>query len=251
MTHEAIRPTSTERKLATVAEVPTDVQLGSTATEHESGERAPVSKQRDAGVLRKLKASDWLALLAIAMSLYATRLTWRTAEDSASSQSIKGAYDTFYDINRMELANTDVSHMFALPESYGFVASRVAALNPHATAQVRAQMELKERAVALAIFTIFERNLYELNQARTAHDSIRADFLGEVVKYFTGRLLRNPRLSYYWELRPGGIATYFENTTRAYFETNAPLSSRPVDARGPYGQPSNADAEQSAHEPMP
>lgn len=205
-----------------------DLEVQANESEHD------ISPDPKAPFAVKFKVSELLSLLALAFSIYSAQSTWRFSSDTISVQAIKGAYDTFYDINRMQLANPDVSHMFATPENYSTVISQVTETMVGTSVKEQSLLRLKERAVALALFTIFERNLYEWKQAEAVGDSKRAVFLQEVLNYFTGRLLRNPRLVYYWKLTPGGLATYFETSTQQYYQTNAELPTLVPDYIGPF-----------------
>jgi hypothetical protein len=170
-----------------------------------------------------------------------------TRRDTARSQMIRDAYLTFYELNRLQLQNWQLSHLFAMPDLYARISIEVANWKS-LSSEERSELLLKERAIALLIFTIYEQSFYQWKQSRDAGDVRRAGFLSEVLGYFTGRVLRNPRLLYYWCAEGDGLAAYFETETRKHYgdnvvnDTKAPLVIKP-DFIGPFKGSANAQSE--------
>jgi len=100
----------------------------------------------------------------------------------------------------------------------------------------RYEAVVRERAIAVRIFELYEQTLYTLKTASEGHDRRRRAFLGEVLAYMEGRLLRNPRLRYLWDCEGGNICVYFELATRKRYEEQvlAGCGSDSDDPLGPF-----------------
>jgi hypothetical protein len=188
-----------------------------------------------------------VALLASVISIY---LNLASTRDSTKSQAIREAYGTFFDLARLQLGNPQQSHLFAVPRQYPEVRSAVAASVQGLSSAQKVELSLKERAVADYVFTLYEQNLYLRRQADAAGDEGRSQFLGEVEAYLTGRLLRNPRLLFYWRADGGGLSDLYEEDTKKHHrekvatDKQVPLTE-PEDAAGPFhtGSPLPAGAQ--------
>lgn len=103
----------------------------------------------------------------------------------------------------------------------------------------RTALMLRERALALYIFDVYEHNLYQWRHAMEIGDHERARFFGEVLDYLTGRLLRNPRLLYYWNDPSESLKDQYESWTNEHYARFV-LGDKPqevmqqVDATGPF-----------------
>ena len=178
-----------------------------------------------------------LALLISGVTAWDTHASSTSANEALTSETIKSQYDIFLDLNRVQVEQWEVGHLFALPDTYRAAAHDVAAALGPLSPQRHAELMLRERAIALLIFTMFEHGFFQQKQAAQTGETGRAQFLQEMLDYYTGRLLRNPRLMYYWRANGGGLVTYFERETRDCYNHHvlgdsghAPLS----DDVGPY-----------------
>lgn len=180
-----------------------------------------------------------VALLVSVTSAYYSRLN---AKDAAASGVIRESYNTFYLLNRLQLENYQLSHIFVLPDRYRDASSLVGSTLGSASVEEVSGFKLKERAIATLIFTSYEQTFYQWKQADISGDEDRAAFLLEVLNYFTGRLLRNPRLLFYWSPTGGGLSTYFEEDTREHYARHVLQDpERPLrevaDSTGPFPVP--------------
>jgi hypothetical protein len=177
--------------------------------------------------------------LALIVSITSAYYSYRSHADTAGSQLISETYSTFYDLNKKQGENSDLSHMFVAPEDYPATAQLVKESAGEITSQKRAEYQLKEKAIAFYILTVFEQTFYQYQHAKNVGDTERAEFLRAVLDYFTGRLLRNPRLLFYWDKNGGNVSQYYEAETKKYYEEkvlhdpSAPLTVGP-DNVGPY-----------------
>jgi hypothetical protein len=179
-----------------------------------------------------------LSIVALIVSAFSVYSSYSSSRDTAKSQVIQQSYEGFYQLTRLQLENWQLSHMFALPDQYDGVTKLVEASFRSLDSNQQAELVLKERAIADIIFNMYEQAFYQLNQANEARDTTRASFLQEVINYLTGKLLRNPRLLYYWSESGGRLASSYEDATRKHYESNVlhnarlPLQQSP-DAAGP------------------
>ena len=187
----------------------------------------------------KFTPSLVISLLAIVVSVTSMSLTWFVARDTAKATAIKEAYGAFFEMLKVQQANWQQGHLFALPDRYQIVKQQVAAATAGASPALRAELLLKERAVADYIFTIYEENLYLKRHAKDVGDTQRLRFLTEVEAYLTGKVLRNPRLLWYWSKAGGGLSESYEEETKAHYDATvlsnpaAPLAEQP-DTAGPF-----------------
>lgn len=72
--------------------------------------------------------------------------------------------------------------------------------------------------------------LYQYRQSN--NNNKRKEFLKDVLTYFTGRLLQNPRLLYLWDKNGGQLCSHYEKETIEYYDKNV-LKGK-MDSIGPY-----------------
>src|SRR5208282_4018412 len=103
------------------------------------------------------------------------------------------------DLTKMPANQTEVAHLVALPNKYDEVSLLVSRTFVGSSEKDLAVAMLKERFIANYIFTLFEEALYQKDRAANELvNSAKSKFNQEVLDYFTGRVLRNPRLLWYW-----------------------------------------------------
>ena len=161
-----------------------------------------------------------IALIALTVSLTSAYFTIKNSRDNSTQQAIDNTYKTFYDICITNLANWDLLHLYTVPESYDSVKANIHLAISPLTKEKRAQYLLKERAFANYLLGVFEQILYQYNQSKESGNSKRADFLKDVLDYFTGRVLRNQRLLYLWDVNGGKLSIYYEDGTKEYYNRN-------------------------------
>jgi hypothetical protein len=109
-------------------------------------------------------------------------------------------------------------HVFVLPGAYESVARDVREAVKISTPEEKARYRLSERAMADYLFSLFEETLYDYRSALAFGDTNRASFEKETLDYFTVRLLRNPRLLYYWDKSGGHLSAEYSPKTIEYYE---------------------------------
>ncbi|HEY0554188.1 MAG TPA: hypothetical protein VGG20_07970, partial [Thermoanaerobaculia bacterium] len=150
-----------------------------------------------------------VSLIALLVSMASAYQSRSTARDTASTTIIRDEYAVFNDLAQTQVNNSECNHIFVLSPLYAYNSALVQdSVADRSPAMIKA-LQLKEGAIALMIFTRFEEAFYEWKQAVSSGDTDRASFMEEVLNYFTGRLLRNPRLLWYWSPSGGNLALYY------------------------------------------
>lgn len=182
-----------------------------------------------------------ISLLALGISGLSYSQSLSSHKDISGAETIGRQYGFYYEFSRMEVENWQIGHIFALPDWYNESVRQISSSLKSTEPTKRAELLLKERAIARFILTNYEEIFYQWKHAKSVGDTQRAGFLEEVLNYFTGRLLRNPRLLYYWSEDGGKLAADFEPETRKHYEEhvlrnyNLPLTQKP-DPLGPFSQ---------------
>ncbi|CAN2040192.1 hypothetical protein GMMP15_1590031 [Candidatus Magnetomoraceae bacterium gMMP-15] len=164
--------------------------------------------------------------------------------------SIENQYNNFDKLTNMFDQNWEFIHLLALPDRYDNVVSLIKQAIGTLTDEKRAEYLVRERIVALMIFQIYERSIYQWQNSKEISDSQRFKFLADthatqrttflydVLMYFTQRLLRNPRLLYYWSEE--SFHDYFEDFTKKhyskYITDNSDNLNIKLDSSGPFGK---------------
>lgn len=167
-----------------------------------------------------------LGALALAVSLWAARLSLRATREEVNHGSVSDIYSEFRRITELRLNYPEHTHILEPPENYVDTVKKVANMVSSYESEQKAKYLLRERAVALTIFQIFEQVIYQHKQAQEESDTIRAKFLKEVLDYMTGRLFMNPRLLYLWWHKGGNLKADFEIHTQVYYDTHVPTVGR-------------------------
>ena len=187
---------------------------------------------------RLVSISTILSSFAILLSCISLYLSYENYVDSTNITAIKTKYDELLYLRKLSIDYEEISHLLVLPGKYESTARIVANATNGIDEKERSRFLLKESSVANYLFGIFELTFYQYNQAIEADDVARRDFYKEVLDYFTDRLLRNPRLLYFWSSTGGGLEDHFEEKTKKYYKDNVfgssdnPLLYLP-DAKGP------------------
>jgi len=120
------------------------------------------------------------------------------------------AYDRYYDMNRIALENPHLTHMFVTFDKYDQIKAIVERSIERLDEPKIASYQLQERAVTDFILSFYEQML---GQWAATQDK-EHEFVDAMIGYFEGRLLRNPRLIWWWMAEAGGLETSYEPSTR-------------------------------------
>src|SRR5262249_49331489 len=107
---------------------------------------------------------------------------------------------------------------------------------------------LQERAVADLILSFYEQMLDQWDVTKDKEH----EFINKMIVYFEGRLLRNPRLIWWWMADAGGLETSYEDPTRDRWRKNVlepsqATTARWQDADGPFKPGNKAGLSASAN----
>jgi hypothetical protein len=159
-----------------------------------------------------------LPVIALILSILSTIFSVFTFQENSSDEAIRSQYQLFLDLTKLPASETAIAHLVALPSKYDEVSSLVSRAFQGSSEKEIAAAMLKERFIANYIFTLFEETLYQKNRAANqVINSAKSKFSQEVLDYFTGRALRNPRLLWYWAANGGGLSEYYEVSTQKYY----------------------------------
>jgi hypothetical protein len=155
------------------------------------------------------------------------------AEPSTRSMQIEQA---LIELQRLLITHPKQAHLLTLIDRYQDVGAQVALSLRGTDDHERANLELEERAFADYIFTLFDHLVMERVRAAEARDESRARDADAMLRYFTEKLLRNPRLTYYWREDGAGLSATCSARTREYYERHVRDASANVmiDPKGPF-----------------
>lgn len=150
------------------------------------------------------------ALTALIISIISIRISKKVHHDSRKIDILNQIYGIFNEGILTLLQSKSLNHMVELPENYIKIKNLVQASFGKPGTKQSSEMLLKERAAALFIFQIFEHFYFLLDHAKKVNAKERIYFINKIFEYLTRRLLRNPRLLYYWNESGGNLKVHFE-----------------------------------------
>lgn len=186
---------------------------------------------------------SWEAVFAgtaVAVSIFASWLAIRAHREAITQGTYADVYEEFSALSELRLSHWELSHLQELPENYGPVVATIRTALGDLGGDRRNQLLIQERAVAMRIFSLFEQAHYQCVHARMHGDHGRTEFLDDVLTYFTGRLLRNPRLLYFWSREGANLCIHYEPGTIERYEAGIPAQvfadgTCTMDSDGPFG----------------
>lgn len=151
-----------------------------------------------------------VALASASLAGYSLYVSRRSEAHIRTIEAVTTLYDEFDALGQLRVDNWELAHLLELPENYESAWNNVRLAVGPLDDMRQHELLIRERAVANRIFSLFEQVHYYATQAKQEKRTERLAFLGEVLEYFTGRLLCNPRLRYIWDPDGGNAAAYFE-----------------------------------------
>ena len=187
-------------------------------------------------------AATIVAAVGLGVTFAGVVVARRIHRDAMSRKLLYDQYSAFNELVRVRLDNPLYNHLFEVSETYDRTKEDVSHLLRASPRPVsREEFLLRERSTAIFIFQVFEHTCYQHEQAESVGDDKGAGFLCEVLDYFTGRLLPNSRLRYYWSAEGANVRVFFEKRTIEYYdqkvaEAGLSLQEQGADVLGPYPQ---------------
>lgn len=160
-------------------------------------------------------------------------VAWRGHEERAMFDMIDRLYSLCHTLEAHLLTDWQLSHLFAItPGEYERVKKLI---QSSVTAENRAMLKVRERLFAIHVFIVYEQIYYQWRFTRSRLHPDRADFLEAMLRYFTCRLLKNPRLLAFRTAHPGGHVWHMEPESALYLEKCLPKEDHIYeDNKGPF-----------------
>lgn len=219
------------KKGEAAAAIPADGDSSETRQEFRSKIR---SKARMATVLSIVAVT--VSVASSSVSIVASYLNYSSQQDNAGREIVKSQYDIYYKISQLEIDHWQMGHLFALPGRYEELSGQVRGAVAGFDEVKKTEFRMRERAVARVIFTHYEQTLIERDEARKSEFEARATLLEDDLRYYTDKVLPNPRLRYLWSEKGGGLGSDFVPAAREHYEKRVlTLQNLPSeDQHGPF-----------------
>lgn len=156
------------------------------------------------------RPANILSVLALVISAVAFYLSEVRRQKDVPFELIPKAYEKYYEMNKIQLDKWYLAHLFVTPDRYLEITKIISENIGDLTSAKKAEYLMHERATADFMFTYYEQILYQWTETG---DTERR-FIREILDYFRGRLLKNPRLVYWWIENGGGLETSYEDRTQ-------------------------------------
>ena len=176
-----------------------------------------------------------LKILGAGLVIAGLFLNWRTHSERSRFEMIDRLYALGQSLENHVLTHWRLAHLLCITKAeYEVVSKQVQSELPPGS---RNEMLIKERTFALYIFIVYEQILYQRNHSWKRLHSQRRRFLEEMLGYFTGRLLKNPRLLGLYASDSAGIRSHLEESTVLHFAECVDFSKAEMDRLGPFQEP--------------
>ena len=186
--------------------------------------------------------SDVVSVLAFVLSIAALYVTRSTHSDEITSNLIHQNFADFIALHTQRAQFPYHGHLFELDDQYGKVKNEIATalrLTPEGERQrLLLRLQLEERALARRIFSQYENAFYQWRNTSRTRDKSRLWFHKDVADYFASRLLRNPRLAWFWSEAGENYRLHYEPPTREHYANSVVVTE--MDSNGPFGEPAIA-----------
>jgi hypothetical protein len=183
----------------------------------------------------------WLKVLGVVGALVALTLTWRAHAERTTFEMIERLYALWYSLQSEACRDWYLAHLLCIgTEEYDRVTNRIRQQLGQDTGK-QGEYLIKERLFVIHILMIYEQVYYQWRHSSLVFHRRRRRFLAEVLSYFTGRLLQNPRLLHFLQADETGTSLHLEQCSRKYLDRALGQSGEPgmnliVDHRGPLAQ---------------
>jgi hypothetical protein len=181
----------------------------------------------------------WIKVLTFVGVVAALLLTWLTHMERADFEMIDRLYALCYTLEAHVLKNWFLAHLFCIGvEEYQLLKKRI--IEKLTDPSLYSEYIVKEKLFAIHIILIYEQVYYQWVHTSKLHWR-RKKFLGEILSYFSDRLLQNPRLRYFITEDLTGRALHLEQESKKYIDgrikeymNNA--NEHEIDKEGPFSQ---------------
>jgi len=183
--------------------------------------------------------SYFFSIFALVVSFFSAYFSIKSYRETVTQKAIDDTYRTFYEISVTVMNNSDLLHLYEMPETYQQVIKDIHLSLMPITEKKRAEYILKERAFSSYIFGFYENILLQHRESVKDRNTDRTIFLEGVLHHFRTRVLINPRLLYLWDRNGGQLSRNYSKFTVDDYENNVLKSNDSslairVDSVGPY-----------------
>lgn len=176
-----------------------------------------------------------ISICALIFSILSYRDIPKRHSDTRTADMINNSYSELLGMTTFQAQYPMQGHLYATAGNYEAICQKVRiATGLEMTDADISRNEIIEIALAMSIFAYFEHHFFQWEQAKKGKDKVRTQFLLEVLKYFTERLLRNPRLLWLWAESGANLREHFEDKVREYYVQHIDMDNKYVDVIGPY-----------------
>jgi hypothetical protein len=174
-----------------------------------------------------------VGIISLTVSLIMAYRTDARSQDAERQQFIRETYETFLEINHLQMQQPEIAHEFVRPRDYNDEVGLVKRAFSSLTPEEKGRLHLREEAFAYYLFSAFERLAYETRAPESTRSEELGRFLDQQLRYFGQFILPNPRLVYYWRDTHG--CEYYDFDTRRKYAILVPnLGDLPSDPEGPF-----------------
>lgn len=173
--------------------------------------------------------------VSVSTAVYAAIVSRDVSHHEVRAAVIADFYSSMRALTVLQIQEWRLAHLFEIAENYPRVVDLLCQVAPASMEPAAVELKLKERAVALTLFGLYEHVLYQLDEAIADRDRLRSKFLIDATQYFTDRLLANPRLRYLWSQGGGNLECEFEEPVRMHYRAHVAPAPESWDETGPYG----------------
>lgn len=158
-------------------------------------------------------------------------LTWRTHAERATFEMIDRLYTLGHELHLTVVKDWRLAHLKAVRASD--YEKTKAIVSAGLSDEQKSEYAVKELMLAIHIFNVYEHVYYQWKTSSRIWLPGRKTFLDEMLKYFTERLLVNPRLAAILDSDLTGVSLHLESESKDYLDKNL---KRPesLDPDGPF-----------------
>lgn len=173
------------------------------------------------------------------VAVVALFVTWLVHRQGVTFNMIDGVYALCHKLHGYLFSEWRLTHLFCIDTGvYEPTRNRVQVAfdAPEVNDVERNELIEKERLFAIHVFIVFEQAYYQWKETSFFFWK-RKRFLGEMLGYFTNRLLQNPRLVAFLKSDPVGHTLHLEEESRLFLDECLQNCDLAEDEDGPFRSP--------------
>ena len=152
-----------------------------------------------------------ISILSFLISAYSFYISITYRKTDIPFDTVSKLYDRYFDIYRVKLQYPYLSHLFATVDKYDGIKRLVESSLITLSASEIVEFRLRERAVVDSLLTFYEQVVFQWTQASVTE----RHFTKDIIDFMEGRLLKNPRIIWWWGAEEVGLADSYEELTHS------------------------------------